>query len=69
MKRYIVGLNSGKKIVIVASYNSEIFWKKNNMYYCYNREFGNKKCSYMDDKSMIEYIERMLEEDAMIFVR
>lgn len=69
MKRYIDSLNYGKKIVIVASYNSEIFWKENNMCYCYNREFGTKKCPYMDDKSMIEYIERMLEEDATIFIR
>lgn len=69
MKRYIVGLNSGKKIVIAVSYNSEIFWKENNTYYCFNREFGNKKCPYMDDKAMMEYIERMLEEDATIFIR
>lgn len=69
MKRYIDSLNYGKKIVIATSYNSEIFWKENNTYYCFNREFGTKKCSYMDDKSMIEYIERMLEEDEIIFVR
>lgn len=69
MKRYIDSLNYGKKIVIVASYNSEIFWKENNTYYCFNREFGTKKCPYMDDKAMMEHVERMIEEDATIFVR
>ncbi len=72
MKRYIDALNHGKELVIVANETgcySSIFWKTDGKYFCFSRAMGVIQHNYMDDSAMLEHINMLLDEDAMLFIR
>lgn len=72
IKKIRKGIDNGKEIVIIAEderYNSAIFYKRNGKYRVWSREIGEVENKNMNDKKFEDHIKKMLDENAIIYIR
>ena len=72
MNKYLEAINKGRGITIIAQNelaDSATFWKSGTQYRSFSLNFGIMDRSDMTDERFIKHMEKMENENALIFIR